>query len=91
MAIITYLSIITFNVNGENALTKGHRVSDFIFKRTYNILPTRDSLQGKRYIDKVSGWKKIFCANGNKGVRVAIFTSQKKTLNKVHKREKGII
>ena len=48
MAINTYLSIITLNVNGLNALVKRHRVADWIKKtKAYNILPTRDPLQGK--------------------------------------------
>ena len=29
------------------------------------MLPTRDSLQGKRHELKVKKWNKIFCANGN--------------------------
>ena len=52
MAISTYSSISTLNVNGLNALIKRHRVTDCIKKQeptTYNMMPTRDSLQGKRH------------------------------------------
>jgi len=50
MAIVIYLSII-LNVNELNDLIRRHRVADWIKKqpRTYNMLPRRDSLQGKRY------------------------------------------
>ena len=33
MAISTYLSIITLNVNGLNALIKRHRMADWIIKQ----------------------------------------------------------
>ena len=42
------------NANGLNALIKRHRMADWIKKiLTYNMLPIRDSLQGKRH----TGWK----------------------------------
>ena len=45
MAIHTYLSVITLNVNGLNAPIKRHRVADWIKRtRAYNTLPTRDPL-----------------------------------------------
>ena len=34
MAVITYLSVITLNVNGLNATIKRHRVADWIKKKT---------------------------------------------------------
>ena len=44
IAINTYLSIITLNVNGLNALIKRHKVADWIKKiRPYNMPSTRDS------------------------------------------------
>ena len=44
MAINTYLSIVTLNVNGLNAPIKRHRVADWIKKaKTFNLLPTRNS------------------------------------------------
>ena len=53
MAKSTYLSIITLKVNRLNVLIKRLKVSDWIKKkntpRTYNMLPTRDSLEGERH------------------------------------------
>ena len=71
MAINTYISIITLNINGLNAPIKRHRVADWITKQE----PTICCL----HIDwKVREWKKIFHANGNdKKVRLAILISDK--------------
>ena len=80
MAINTYLSIITLNGNGLNAPVKRHRVADWIKKtRVYNVLPTRDPLQGKGHLQIESeGMEKIFHANGNyKKVGVTILISDK--------------
>ena len=46
-------------------------------KIIYNMLPTRDSLQGERYRLKVRGWKKSFHANRNDRVGVAMLISDK--------------
>ena len=80
MAINTYLSIITLNVNGLNARTKRHRLAEWIQKqdpytcclqKTY--FTSRDT-----YKLKVRGWQKIFHANGNqKKAGVAILISDK--------------
>jgi len=44
MAIGTYLSIITLNVNGLNTPIKRHRVTEWIEKtRPIYMMPTRDS------------------------------------------------
>ena len=44
MTLNPYLSIITLNVNGLNAPTKRHRVSEWIKKtRPMYLLSTRDS------------------------------------------------
>ena len=46
MAINTYLSIITLNVNGQSAPIKSHRVLEWIQekkKRPIYMLPTKDS------------------------------------------------
>ena len=65
MAIGSYLSIITLNVNGLNALTKRQRLAERIQKQNPYIcclqethLETMDT-----YRLNVKGWKKIFCAN----------------------------
>ena len=49
MALGTYLSIITLNVNGLNAPTKRHRVVEWIRKQDIYILTPRDPSQIKRY------------------------------------------
>ena len=66
MAIGTYISIITLNVNGLNAPTKRHRLAEWIQKQDPYIC----YLQGTHfkpkdtYRLKVRGWKNIFHANG---------------------------
>ena len=79
MAISTYLSKITLNVNGLNAPIKRYRVADWIKKtRPFYMLSTRNSLQIKRHRLKVRVWKKMFHANKNeKKVGVTIFISEK--------------
>ena len=67
MALNTYLSIISLNVNGLNASIKRHRVAEWIRKQN----PDRCCLQGTHLRRegtqrlKVKGWKKVFHANGN--------------------------
>ena len=65
MAMGSYLSIITLNVNGLNAPIKRQRLAEWIQKQNFHIyclqethLKTRDT-----YRLKVKGWKKIFHAN----------------------------
>ena len=65
MAMGSYLSIITLNVNGLNVPTKRQRLTEWIQKQDPYIcclqgthLETRDT-----YRLKVKGWKKIFHAN----------------------------
>ena len=65
MARGSYLSIITLNVNGLNAPTKGQILTEWIQKQDPYIcclqethLKTRDT-----YRLKVKGWKKIFQPN----------------------------
>ena len=80
MAMGSYLSIITLNVNGLNAPTKRQRLAEWIQKQDpYNCclqethLKTRDT-----YRLKVKGWKKIFHANRDqKKAGVAILISDK--------------
>ena len=81
MAMGSYLSIITLNVNGLNAPTKRQRLAEWIQKRDPYIcclqethLKTRDT-----YRLKVKGWKKIFHTNGDqKKSGVAILISDKR-------------
>ena len=80
MALGSYLSIITLNVNGLNAPTKRHRLAEWIQKQDSYIyylqethLKTRDT-----YRLKVKGWKKIFHANRDqKKAGVAVLISDK--------------
>ena len=80
MAIGSYLSIITLNVNGLNAPTKGQRLAEWIQKQDPYIrclhkthLKTRDT-----YNLKVKGLKKIFHANEDqKKAGVAILISDR--------------
>ena len=65
MAMGSYLSIITLNINGVNALTKRQILAEYIQKQDPYIcclqethLETRDT-----YRLKVKGWKKILHAN----------------------------
>ena len=65
MAIETYLSLITLNVNGLNAPTKRHRLAEWIQKQN----PYVCCLQGSHFWPKdihrvkVRGWKNIHDAN----------------------------
>ena len=76
----SYLSTITLNANGLNALTKRQRLAEWIQKQDPYIcclqeihLKTRDT-----YRLKVKGWKKILHANRDqKKARVAILISDK--------------
>ena len=80
MAMGSYFSIITLNVNGLNAPTKRQRLAEWIQKQDPYVcclqethLKTRDT-----YRLRVKGWKKIFHANGDqKEAGVAILISDK--------------
>ena len=82
MAIETYTSTITLNVNGLNAPTKRHRLAEQIQKQDPYICclqkPTSDP---KTYRLKVRGWKNIFHANGKqKKAGATILISEKTDL-----------
>ena len=70
MAIGTYISIITLNVNGLNVPTKRHRLAEQIQKQHLYIYIYICCLQETHcrsqdtYRQKVRGWKNIFHANG---------------------------
>ena len=80
MAMGSYLSIITLNINGLNAPTKRQRLAEWIQKQDPYIsclqethLKTRDT-----YRVKVKGWKQVFHTNGDqKKAGVAILISDK--------------
>ena len=80
MAITTYISIITLNVNGLNAPTKRHRLAEWIQKQDPYICCLQETHFTSRdtYKLKVRGWKKIFHANGDwKKAGVAILITDK--------------
>ena len=80
MVIRTYISIITLNVNGLNALTQRHKLAEWIQKQDAHTCCLQETYFTARdtYKLKVTGWKKIFHANGNpKKAGIAIIISEK--------------
>ena len=80
MVIGTYISIITFNVNGLNAPSKRHRLAEWIQKQDPYVCCLQETHFRPRDTNrlKVKGWKKIFHANVNqKKAGVAILISDK--------------
>ena len=80
MAMGSYLSIITLNVNGLNAPTKRQRLAEWIQKQDPYICCLQETHLKPRetYRLKVKGWKKIFHANGDqKKAGIAIIISDK--------------
>ena len=80
MAIRTYISIITLNVNGLNAPTKRHRLAEWIQKQDpYTCcLQETHSKPKDTYRLKVRGWKNISHGNGKqKKAGVIILVSDK--------------
>ena len=80
MAIGTYISIITLNVNGLNAPTRRHRLAEWIQKQDPYICCLQEThfRSQDTYRLKVKGWKNIFHANGKqKKAGVAILISDK--------------
>ena len=77
MAIGTYISIITLNLNGLNAPTKRHRPTEWIQKQDPCICCLQETHFWTKdtYRLKVRGWKIIFHANGKQkkdGVAILI-------------------
>ena len=80
MAMGSYLSIITLNVNGLNAPTKRQRLAEWIQKQDPYIRCLQETHLKPRgtYRLKLKGWKKIFHANGDqKKAGVSILISDK--------------
>ena len=81
MAMGSYLSIITLNINGLNAPTKRQRLTEWIQKEDSYIYCLQETHLkiSDTYGLKVKGWKKIFHANRDqKKAGVAILISDKK-------------
>ena len=79
MAVGTYISILTLNVNGLNAPTKRHRLAEWIHKQDPYIrcLQEMHFRPKDTYRLKVTGWKNIFHADGKQkkaGVAVLKYT-----------------
>ena len=80
MAIRTYISIITLNVNGLNAPTKRHRLAEWIQKQDPYICCLQETHFRPQDTCRlnVRGRKNIFHANGKrKKAGVAILISDK--------------
>ena len=80
MTLNPYLSIITLNVNGLNAPTKRHRVSEWIQKQDPSICCLQETLfrPEDTFRLRVRGWRTIYHATGSqKKAGVAILTSDK--------------
>ena len=80
MAIGTYISIITLNVNILNAPTKRHRLAEEIQKQDLYICYLQEThfRPQDTYRLKVRRWKNVFHANGKqKKAGVAILISKK--------------
>ena len=80
MAVETYISIITSNVNGLNTPTKRHRLAEWIQMqdRYISYLQETHFRPQDTYRLKVSGWKNVFHANGKqKRAGVAMLISDK--------------
>ena len=92
MVIGSYIWIITLNVNGLNAPTKRHRLTEWIQKQDPYISCLQETHFRPRgtYRLKVKEWKKVFHANGNqKKAGVAILISDKIDFKiKTHTRDK---
>ena len=80
MAMRSYLSIITLNVNGLNVPAKRQRLAEWIQKQDPYICCLQETHLKTRHTCrlKVKGWKKIFHANRDqKKAGVAILISDK--------------
>ena len=80
MAMVSYLSIITLNVNGLNAPIKRQRLAEWIQKQDPYICCLQETHLKPRdtYRLKVKGWKKILCANRDqKKAGIAMLISDK--------------
>ena len=95
MAISTYLSIITLNVNGLNAQIKKHRVTEWKENQDPSICCLQETHFKPKDIHrlKVKGWKKIFHATNREkkaGVAVLYHTKQTSKQRKSQETKKDI-
>ena len=88
MAIGTYISIITLNVNGLNAPTKRYRLAEWIQKQDSYICCLQETHFRPKDTHrlKVRGWKNIFHVNGKrKKAGAAILILDKVDLKEYYK------
>ena len=95
MAMGSYLSILTLNINELNAPTKRQRLAEWIQKQDPYVCCLQEThlKTGDTYRLKVKGWKKILHANEDqKKAGVAILISDKIDFEiKAEKRDKDQI
>ena len=94
MTINTYLPIITMNVNGLNASTKRHQLSNWIQKQELYICCLQEIHFRPKdiYRLKVRGWKKILLANVNQkkaGVAILILDKIDHKIKKITRDNEG--
>ena len=85
----TYITTITLNVKGIKALTKRHRLAEWIQREDPSIccLQATHFRSKDTYRLKVRGWKNIVHANGKqKKAEVAVIISDKIVLKLKYKR-----
>ena len=78
MAINSYVSVLTLNINGLNAPIKRHRVTEWMRKQDPPICCLQETHFRPKvtFRVKVRGWRTIYHANGQqKTARVAILIS----------------
>ena len=80
MAIGTQIPIVTLNVNGLNAPTKKHRLTEQIQKQDPHICCLQETHFRPKdtYRLKVEGWKNIFQANADQKKQEEQYSYQKK-------------
>ena len=94
MAIGTYISIITLNVNGLNAPTKRHRLAEWIQKQDPYIRCLQEThfRPQDTYRLKVRGWENIFHANGKQkksGVAILILNQRDLKIKEISRDKEG--
>ena len=94
MAIGTYISIITLNVNGLIAPTKRHRLAEWIQKQDPYICCLQEThfRPKDKYRLRVRGWKNIFHANGKQkkaGVPILISDKIDLKIKKITRNKEG--
>ena len=94
MAIGTYTSVMTLNVNGLNAPTKRHRLTEWIQKEDPYICCLQEThfRPKNTYRLKMRGWKNIFLANGKQkkaGIAILIWDKIDLKIKKITRGKEG--